>query len=143
MRATGYTDARAAPHDAAARAVITELNDRGYACQELPVDGHRPDAQFHDGDYLEIKTSDTINVAIEINDIDAWQHIRVTERCRVYVVIVRGPSSDRWHVHTPETLQMLGGPRRHSGTGSNDDWYLCNGRGTPFDEFFPERWGPA
>ncbi len=138
---TGYTAERASFHDEMLPKVLAELRERGYPVQELPPDGHRPDARLTDtGHYIDVKTGEP-NLAIELNSIDTYRQIQSIEGYRVYIVWARPsfPGPQHWSVHTPDSAaaSFNGGPRRHSGNGSLDDWYLCKGPGTPFDVFFP------
>lgn len=135
MRATtGYSTKRAAPHDRAVKSLVTWLRERGYECGEQPLDGHRPDIRLHDdGDYIDVKVG-TPNLAIEIDSYNCYQQIQAVERRRVYIVHV---CDNAWWVHTPNTLQFVGGPRRATSNGSNDDWYLATNSGTPLADFFP------
>jgi hypothetical protein len=87
--------------------------------------------------YIDAKTGGP-NIAWELNDFHAWMQIALTEGERVYIVHQATPESP-WTVDTPLTLglRVIGGPRRRSGDGSKDDWYLSKAGGTPFDEYFP------
>lgn len=133
---TGYTQERAAPHEVAVAAVLAELNNRGYPCAELPVDGHRPDAKLIDGDYIEVKTGHP-SLVIELDSLHEYQRIETIERHRVYIVHAPAPDPSTWQVHTPASLNVRGGPRRRSGSGSLDDWYRCDAHGTRFVDYFP------
>lgn len=135
MRPSGYTDERAAPHDADVQRVLWALKQSGYPATELDVDGHRPDIKLLDGGYIEVKTKGTgNNLAIELNDITAWKHIEAVEQQRIYIV---HKHNDQWLVNTPDTLRIIKGPMRPTGNGSNDDWNLYHpDTGTPFADFF-------
>lgn len=65
--------------------------------------------------------------------VDAANHTDGSSR------VTLSPAVVDWWVNTPDTLRIRGGPRKPTGNGSNDDWYLCERGGTRFDEFFPGR----
>jgi hypothetical protein len=141
MRKSGYTKARAAEHDRQLDDIYRVLDDRGYDPEMLPVDGHRPDMRLGTGDYLDVKTGQP-NLAIEINSINTYRSIQAKEERTVYIVHA---IENQWWVCTLETIKVKQdgkgplGPRRATGRGSNDDWYLYQPgsvTGTPFDEFF-------
>lgn len=135
MSSTGYTDERAAPSRRAEDAVYELLAARGYNPIRLPLDGHMPEHRLATGEYIEVKTGEP-NLTIELNDFVAWRALRSI----IYIVHVH---PDGWMVNTPETLRLLRqvspGPRRRSGTGSNDDWLCFRYGGTPFDDYFPNK----
>jgi hypothetical protein len=135
---TGYTPERAAFHDSEVDRIVMILGKRGYLPKALEVDGHRPDIQLGNGDYIDVKTKGP-NLAIEINCIVEANHIVSTEKKRVYYI--HSINSDLW-VTDINMLRPLSGPNRRSGNGSNDDWYLfepANKSGTAFDLFFPDK----
>jgi hypothetical protein len=139
---TGFTEARARPHEHAVQRLLDELFRRGYAVFEQPLDGHRPDARLASGEYVEVKTG-TPNLAIELASLQTYRQIETLENTRVYIVWIpdgfESPPAD-WVVATLDSLTagILHGPHRHSGSGSNDDWYLCRPRGVPFITFFQD-----
>lgn len=137
--ATGFSAVRAYPHERAVDLVVDELRRRGRAVEYLEVDGHHPDLRVNERlewAYLDVKTGSP-NLAIEVDSLDCYRRL-VGDGHRVYIVHVLDFAPSEWTVDTPDSLlaRMNQGPRRRSGNGSNDDWYLVRSGGTPFNDFF-------
>jgi len=141
---TGYAEWRDEPHRAAVTAVTGHLERIGYVTQEEPTDGHRPDIRIAERDewvFADIKTG-TPNIAIELESLDEYRRIQLAERRRVYIIHVPDAEDPQtWTVDTPDSLsaRIVSGPRRTSGHGSNDDWYLVQRGGQAITDYFPSR----
>ncbi len=153
MTITGYQEWRAAEHEDAITAVVDELRARGRSVVLETVDGHRPDMRVDERlnwAFVDVKTSQPgkPNIAIELDSMDEYRRM-CGGGSRVYIVhIPHGAIAEpnRWTVDTPDSLTSRivgGGPKRRSGNGSLDDWYLIRAGGTPFDEFFSTEGAPA
>jgi hypothetical protein len=139
VRSTGYTDERARIHDEQIELLLIELGHLGYSPEALEVDGHRPDILLRsENAYLDVKACER-NLAIELDSLMEYRHIQVNEKRRVYILHY-DPSDESRYVLNLDCLRPMGGPKRPTGNGSNDDWQLFfSGRnsGTPFEDFFP------
>lgn len=138
---TGFSPDRAVPHDVALHRVSNELRLRGFPNENLPAVGHRPDLKLAIGDYVDVKTgAPERRIAIEVDSLHEYLRLEYVEGCRVYIVFVAadtGPNG--WEVDTAASAlaRVVGGPRRATGKGSKDDWYIVARGGSRFDDFFP------
>lgn len=139
---TGFSLARAKPHDDVAETVTLVLRHRGYSVEDIDVSGHEPDFWLPDEPaFLDVKTNMLGNerIAVELPSLE-WYNKLAGLGHRVLVVHARDglltPSD--WTVDTLLSLQSraVGGPRRRSGLGSNDPFQLFERGGTSFNEFF-------
>lgn len=134
---TGYQNWRAEPHERACEWIVGALQYRGINVVQCDTDGHKPDLLIPPRTYIDVKTGDP-NLAIELDSLAEYRRVEARGG-RVYIVHAISPAMPAtWTVDTPDTVtaRIKGGPRRRSGNGSNDDWYLIGRGGSPFAEFF-------